>query len=169
MQRTVFAAIVAFVVSGVVHVAAQQPQQALHLGPGTRPGVFTAIQGSALNSTNGFLADAQVRLRDARFGRIVDMTMTDKAGVFTFRGVDPGSYVVELVGKDQMILAASQVLNVDAGATVSALVKLPFRIPPFGGLLGHSAASAVAVASAAAASGILAREVTTCKSDPCGS
>jgi hypothetical protein len=168
MQRTVFTAIVALVVSGVVNVAAQ-PQQTLRLGPGTRPGVFTTIQGSALNSTNGFLSDAQVRLRDARFGRIVDMTMTDKAGAFTFRGVDPGSYVVELVGKDQMTLAASQVLNVDAGAMVSAVVKLPFRIPPFGGLLGHSAASAVAVASAAAASGVLAREVTTCKSDPCGS
>lgn len=163
------------VVCGVV-TAAQQPPNLSgakvatipRLLPGTRPGVFTTIQGNALNSTNGVLADTPVRLRDVRFGRIVDTTITDKAGLFTFRGVDPGSYVVELMGKDQTILAASQVLNVDAGAAVSAIVKLPFRIPPFGGILGHTAASAVAVASAAAASGVLAREVTACKSAPCG-
>jgi hypothetical protein len=168
MQRTALTLVVALLVCGVVGTSAQS-QPGARLLPGTRPNVFTTIQGNALNSTNGFLADTPVRLRDVRFGRIVDTTMTDKAGVFTFRNVDPGSYVVELVGKDQSILAASQVLNVDAGAAVSAIVKLPFRIPPFGGLLGHSAASSLAVASAAAASGVLAREVTTCKSEPCGS
>jgi hypothetical protein len=175
MHRTAFTVAGALVVCGVVGMAAQQPQpfsaarQAVRVLPGTRSSAFTTIQGSALNSTNGILADTPVRLRDVRFGRIVDTTMSDKAGLFTFRGVDPGSYVVELIGKDQTILAASQVLNIDSGTAVSAIVKLPFRVPPFGGLLGHSAASAVAVASAAAASGVLARAVTTCKSDPCGS
>jgi len=188
MQRTALAIVVALAVCGVVRASAQSQQvgarttslakssavsdpnnkPAPHLLPGTRPNVFTTIQGNALNSTNGVLADSPVRLRDVRFGRIVDTTMTDKAGLFTFRNVDPGSYVVELVGKDQTILAASQILNVDSGGVVSAIVKLPFRIPPFGGLLGHSAASSLAVASAAAASGLLAREVTACKSEPCG-
>jgi hypothetical protein len=168
MKRTALTIVAALLVCGVA-VASAQSQPSPRLLPGTHPDAFTTIQGNALNSTNGFLADAPVRLRDVRFGRIVDSTMTDKAGVFTFRHVDPGSYVVELVGKDQTILAASQVVNVDAGAAVSAIVKLPFRIPPFGGLLGHSAASSLAVASAAAASGVLAREVTACKSEPCGS
>ena len=175
MTRNFLVSVGALVVCGVVGTAAQQPTglaasktNAPRLLPGTRPGVFTTIQGTALSSTNGVLPDTAVRLRDIRFGRIVDSTMTDKAGLFTFRGVDPGSYVVEVMGNDQTILAASQVLNVDAGAAVSAVVKLPFRIPPFGGLLGHTAASAVAVASAAAASGVLAREVTACKSAPCG-
>jgi len=186
MQRILLAIVGALVVSGVVGAAAQQPTKlgaarttaaakttaasssAPRLLPGTRPNVFTTIQGNALSSTNGGLADSRVRLRDVRFGRIVDATITDKSGLFIFRGVDPGSYVVELMGNDQMILAASQVLNVDAGAAVSAIVKLPFRIPPFGGLLGHTVASAVAVSSAAAASGVLARAVTACKSEPCG-
>jgi hypothetical protein len=173
MQRTALIIVVALVVFGVVGASAQSQQIGARttprLLPGTRPDVFTTIHGSALNATNGILADTPVRLRDVRFGRIVDTTRTDKTGLFTFRNVDPGSYVVELVGTDQTILAASQVLNVDAGAAVSAIVKLPFRIPPFGGLLGHSAASSLAIASAAAASGVLAREVTTCKSEPCGS
>ena len=128
--------------------------------PGTRPNIFTTIQGNALSSTNGALPDTAVRLRDARAGRIVDMQTTDRSGLFAFRSVDPGSYIVELVGTDQSILAASQILNVNAGEAVSAVVKLPFRLPAFGGLLGHTVPSATAVSSAAAASGVMATAVT---------
>jgi hypothetical protein len=127
--------------------------------PGTRAEVFTTIQGNALTSNNGILADAMVRLRDARQGHIVDTTKTDKAGLFTFHSIDPGSYVIELVGEDHTILAASQMLNVNAGEVVSAVVKLPFRIAPLAGVLGHSVASAAIVAAAAAASGVLATQV----------
>ena len=73
------------------------------------------------------------------------MQTTDQSGSFAFTSVDPGSYIVELIGTDQTMLAASQILNVNAGEAVSAVVKLPFRIPPFGGLLGHTSPSAAAV------------------------
>ena len=124
--------------------------------PGTRANVFTTIQGNALSSTNGPLADSVVRLRDARFGRIVDTELTDRSGLFTFRGVDPGTYVVELMDKDsQTILAASQMLNVNGGEAVSAVVKLPFRIPPFAGLMGTSSTpTAAALTTQAALSGV---------------
>ena len=178
MNRQFLAIFGTLVVFGVAGAGAQQPAidvtgasaaKTARLLPGTRSNVFTTIQGNALNSSNGILADTTVRLRDARFGRIVNTAITDKSGLFTFGVVDPGSYVVELMGNDQTILAASQILNVDAGATVSAIVKLPFRIPPVGGLFGHTVASAVAVSAAAAASGVLARSVVTCASAPCGS
>jgi hypothetical protein len=122
---------------------------------------LTTIQGNTLTATNGVLPDAAVRLRDARSGRIRDSQVTDRAGLFTFHSVDPGTYVVEIVGTDQTVLAASQMLNVDAGDSVSAIVKLPFRTPVLGGLLGHTVHSAAAVAAAAAASGVLAAKVTT--------
>jgi hypothetical protein len=127
--------------------------------PGTDESAFTLIQGNALNSTNGQLANSLVRLRDARLGRIVDTQVTDHSGLFAFRGVDPGNYVVELVGNDQTVLAASQMLSVDAGEAVSAVVRLPFRVPPFSGLLGRTAAQAATVAAAATASGVLAENV----------
>ena len=129
--------------------------------PGTHPNVFATIQGNALNSTYGELPNAIVRLRDARSGGILDTQLTDKSGLFAFRPIDPGAYIVEIVGNDQTLLAASQMLTVAAGEAVSAIVKLPFRIPPFGGLLGHTVQSAVAVSSAAAATGVLATTVTT--------
>src|SRR5688572_32774018 len=68
--------------------------------PGTSASVFASIHGNALNSTNGALPDSLVRLRDARYGRIVSTQTTDKAGLFDFGAIDPGTYVVELIGDD---------------------------------------------------------------------
>ena len=138
---------------------------ATKLLPGTRSGVLSSIQGNAVSSSNGPLADTLVRLRDARFGRIVDTVMTDKQGMFAFRGVDPGNYVVEVMSPaNNAVLASSPILNVGTGEAVSALVMLPFRIPPFAGWLGNAgqttasavASAAQAVTAAAAASNTVA-------------
>lgn len=129
--------------------------------PGTRDSAFSTIQGNALDSANGILPDSPVRLRDARAGRIISMQRTDKSGLFEFRTVDPGSYIVELLGNTVTVLAASQLLNVNAGEAVSVVVKLPFRLPALGGLLGHTTAQAIAITSAAAATGLLNAATTT--------
>lgn len=134
--------------------------------PAVRSNALGAIQGNALNSTNGQMANQAVRLRDARFGRIVESQMTDKSGIFTFKSLDPGSYIVEMMGNDYSIMAASQVLNINAGEAVSAVVKLPFRIPPFAGVLGNiTPTTAVAITTEAAASSLLA--VTTAGEPTC--
>jgi hypothetical protein len=143
---------------------AAQPQAATASSAPTKVAVtkarqyaLTTIQGNALDSTNGQMAHVTVRLRDARFGRIVDTQLTDKSGLFAFKAVDPGSYIVELVANDQSILAASQLLTVNAGDAVSAVVKLPFRIPPFAGVIGGTSPSyAGVIATQAIASGIVA-------------
>lgn len=117
------------------------------------------IQGNALTATNGQLSDAVIRLRDARAGRVVDLTRTDRAGVFVFHGVEPGSYLVEIVGNDDSILAASEILNVNTGDMLTTFVKLPLRIPPAAGVFGHTVGSALAIAATAAAAGVLATQV----------
>lgn len=129
--------------------------------PGTRANVLTTIQGNALSSTNGSLPNAIVRLRDARTGRIVDSQITDRSGLFAFKAVDPGTYIVEIMGNDQSILAASEMLNVNAGEAISAVVKLPFRISPLAGLLGNTTPSALAVLAAAGTAQLLAVQATT--------
>jgi hypothetical protein len=179
MSRILFAGAI-LVSAGVVPIVAQQPatpaakaasRAAIARGatptilPGTSESAFTTIQGNALSSTNGQLANALVRLRDARYGRIVDTQVTDRSGLFAFRALDPGNYVVELLGNDQSVLAASEVLSVNAGDSVSAVVRLPFRIPPFAALLGHSGPQAAAIAAAAAASGVLAEDVVSTGQD----
>jgi len=123
-----------------------------------REHALTTIQGNALSSTNGQMNGVVVRLRDARFGRIVDRQVTDKSGMFVFKAIDPGSYIVEMMANDESVMAASQLLNVNPGEAVSAVVKLPFRVPPFAGLLGQGshASAAAAIAAQAAASSVVA-------------
>ena len=147
-------------------MAAQQQAATANAAPGVaapRSGSFSStVQGHALTSTNAPMPDVTVRLRDARLGRIVDTQVTDKTGMFTLHHVDPGSYVVEIMAADQStVLAASPLLHMNAGDAVSAVVKLPFRIPPFAGLLGaNSTSSAAAAVAEAAANGVLAVTAT---------
>ena len=68
---------------------------------------IATIRGTALTATNKPIAEARVRLRNARTGRIVGMTTTDHAGLFEFHSVEPGSYIVELVTSRDDVLAAS--------------------------------------------------------------
>ena len=128
--------------------------------PGTPDSVFSTVQGHAIDSTGVSMPEAAIRLRDARSGRIVGTLLSDDAGMFTFRGIDPGTYIVEILGSDSTVLAASQMLSVNAGDALSAVVKLPFRIPPFAGFFGHTATSAAVVAGAAASAQVLAAAAT---------
>ncbi len=118
--------------------------------PGTRSNVLSTIQGKATNASNVPLPDTLVRLRDARYGRIVDSTKTDKDGVFVFRNVDPGNYVVEVMDQTNKVIATSPMLNVGTGEAVSAVVRIPYQIPAFAGLLGTTSGSTAAAITTAA-------------------
>ena len=123
--------------------------------PGTPQSVFAVIQGSAISAANTMIAGGIVRLRDIKFGRITDVQTTDAAGHFAFTSVDPGSYVVELLGKDEKVLAASDIVTVEAGRNRSTIVRVPSNVPPSGFFSG-GVPVAVAVAADAAAAGVLA-------------
>ena len=128
MRRTLLIMASAVLLAAPLSAQAPATAAASKLLPGTRIGVFSSIQGNAVNSTNGALTNTLVRLRDARYGHIVDRVVTDKVGSFTFRGVDHGNYVVEVMNPaNEAVLASSPVLNVSAGEAVSALVKMPLR------------------------------------------
>jgi len=121
------------------------------------PDALGMIQGNALDSTNRQLANVMVRLRDVRNGRIIGSQVTDHVGLFTFKDLDRGSYVVELMGEDETILATSEVIDIDAGGAAAAIVKLPFRLPPYAHVLGATAPNtASAIVMQAAATDLLA-------------
>jgi hypothetical protein len=86
------------------------------------------------------------------------------SGLFTFRSVDPGSYIIELVDDNDRVLPASDLLNIDAGQSMTAVVKLPYRAGVLEGLFGPSVASALTVISAGAAAGVLTVTATTSRS-----
>ena len=152
MSRTIVTAAAALLVASA-SAFAQAPAASVapKLLPGTRAGILSSIQGNAVNQSNNSLVDTVVRLRDARYGRVVSSVTTNKQGMFSFQGIDPGSYVVEVMAPAQnAVMASSPVLNVGTGETISALVKLPFRIPPFAGLIGNTTQTTTQAVSTAA-------------------
>ena len=124
--------------------------------PGTRESAFVLIKGNAFDADDKALPSAVVRLRDASFGRIVEKQITDDTGLFAFRSVNPGPYVVELMGTDERPLAASQLLIVGPGDAVSTIVKLPIDTSPPGSVFGHADPHARNVTTAAGNAGVLA-------------
>ena len=156
----IVAATVAVIATASSPIGAQQAKALNPLPPGTKASVFSTIHGTAVNWSNSPMANTVIRLRDARLGRVVDSVKTDKLGAFEFGSIDPGSYVVEMMTPaNDAVVAATPIINVGSGEAVSAVLKMPFRIPPLGGILGHSLPSALAITSAAAAAGVLAKSV----------
>lgn len=118
------------------------------LGTRTSTG-FATIQGNATRS-GGSLPNSMVRLRDARFGRIIDTQVTDRTGVFAFRGLDPGNYIVEIVSNNaqQSVLSATQMISANAGETVTAVVRMPIQPSMFAGVLGQQGATSASASPA---------------------
>lgn len=114
------------------------------------------VQGSALTAQSAGLPQAPVRLRDARYGRVVRTRLTDDHGFFAFPLIDPGSYVVELLDERQQILAASQLVSVNAADVASVVVREPLPVTALSREASHSDSHLASITSAAAASGILA-------------
>ena len=156
LKLALSSAVVALLTGCAITASAQTPGP----WPGSPSQAFSTIHGNAVNSSEALLPYATVRLRDIRSGRIADVTTSDKAGAFAFRGVDPGSYIIELMGNNETTVATSQILDLNAGQSASVVVKLPAQASRLIALLGHTTPSLLAVTSAAAASGVLASAVT---------
>src|SRR4051794_18094224 len=137
MTRANFVIGVALIITGVVRPAAQTAQGSAQpkgtssrVLPSSKHALSPTIHGNALNAANSALPNTLVRLRDVRLGGIVDTQTTDSAGFFTFTTLDPGSYVVEVIATDQTtVLAASDIVSVNAGEIATAVVKVPVPLP----------------------------------------
>jgi hypothetical protein len=136
MQRILSAIAATLIVAAPGSLSAQQPI-ATAAARRLASRAAAVIQGSAVNSSNGALANALVRVRDARSGRIAGQSLTDKLGAYTFKGLDPGSYVVEIVNQSQKTIAATNLISANAGETVTAVVKLTFDPSVLGDILGQ--------------------------------
>ena len=157
-MRRIFALLIGGVLAATLHVSAQGPEigaaapraaaqgaaqtrvGTTNLLPGTRPTLST-IQGNAITSTNNPLPFATVRLRNAATGAVSPTQIADRAGLYVFRQVDAGSYIVELVGSDGSIMAATRIIPVTVGEFLLVPVQLPFNISFLAGLLGNATPS----------------------------
>ena len=148
------------VILGAMSVPAQQASRAVRVLPEVTRTVFASVEGSALSSQSAALPQALVRLRDARIGRIVASQLTDEHGLFRFRPVDRGTYIVELMADSHTIVAASALANVNAGEVAQTTVRQHDDLSAVGQVASHRQAAVGAVTSAAALIGIPASQVT---------
>jgi hypothetical protein len=133
-------------VVGTAFPAAAQQQATSLTARAAKPGAvrasaFATILGHAFNSIDGVLPHSRVRVRDVRYGHVVGSTLTTSEGAYSFKGLDPGNYIVELVNENQTALAATNLINVNAGETARTVVKLPFRPAILVDLLGGQGGS----------------------------
>ena len=95
------------------------------------PGAIAALGGSdnalvglAQNSLNAVIPRARVVLRDIRTGEALHQATADELGQFSFVDIAPSDYVVELLGADGSVVAASQVVTTSKGRLLKTVVRV---------------------------------------------
>ena len=81
------------------------------------------ITGTALSSSGEMLANYTVNVRNIRTGQLVGTTKSDAAGRFSFPGLSPANYIVEVVTPAGAILGTSALVAVGAGTTDNVTVS----------------------------------------------
>jgi uncharacterized surface anchored protein len=85
------------------------------------PATTGSVAGTASDPAGKALANATVNLRDLTSGQLAGTTTSNAAGQFSFAGLAPGNYAVEIVNAAGEIVATSAPITVAAGAAVTGV------------------------------------------------
>jgi hypothetical protein len=143
----------------------------LMAAPATRAGGLQApiatgaINGVARNPAGNTLPNYTVQLRNLQTGQLSGVTTSNAAGSFSFAGLSPANYVVEVVNQAGAVVGSSAAIPVAAGATVTVSVSATAAAAIAGAAAGGVAAggaaggisTAVVITTIAAAAGIAGR------------
>src|SRR5688500_11958727 len=102
----------------------------------------TSIDGKPLPNTT-------VRLRNVDNGQLAGNTTSNPTGQFSFPGLTPGNYVIEMVSADGTIIGTS--VNIPLTATTMAITNVTVGVSA--AALGATGAAAAAAAGSVAAAG----------------
>jgi hypothetical protein len=83
-----------------------------------------ALVGLAQNSLNAVIPHARVILRDIRTGEALQQVTADELGQFSFIDLAPSDYIVELLGQDGSVVAASEVVTTSKGRLLRTVVRV---------------------------------------------
>jgi hypothetical protein len=116
-----------------------------------------AIQGTATSSTGQTLPNFTVQLRNLQTGQLAGSTTSNAAGSFSFTGLNPANYVVEVVNQAGTIVGSSSAVAVTAGATVTVTVTTTAAAA----IAGAGGTAAGAGGGAATAAGVSTAVIVT--------
>ena len=80
------------------------------------------VNGVAADASKNPLANHTVRLRNLQTGEITSVTQSTANGSFSFAGVNPGNFVIEIVNSTGQIIATSSTVAVAAGTTATVTI-----------------------------------------------
>jgi hypothetical protein len=109
------------------------------------------IDGTAKDSDGKALAAVKVQLRNVDTGALVGSTQSSATGAFSFTGVNPGNYIIEIVDAAGKVIGASSSVAVAAGAAITGVTVAASAA----GAIGAAAAAGGAGAFFASTGGIL--------------
>jgi hypothetical protein len=161
MRRFVAIALSSTLMLQVAPLMAAPATRAARVGGVQAPAATGAINGVAQNSAGHTLPNYTVQLRNLQTGQLSGVTMSNAAGSFSFAGLAPANYVVEVVNQAGAIVGSSAAIPVAEGATVSVTVSATAAAiagAAAGGAAAGGAAggisTAVVITTVAAAAGI---------------
>jgi hypothetical protein len=157
MRRFVAIALSSTLMLDVAPLMAAPAMRATRAGGLQAPIATGEINGVAQNPAGRTLPNYTVQLRNLQTGQLAGVTTTNAAGSFSFAGLNPASYVVEVVNQAGAIVGTSAAIPVAAGATVSVTVSAAAAAAIAGAAAGGAAggiSTAVVITTIAAAAGI---------------
>ena len=132
-------------------------------------GKINGIIGRVRTTLNASVPHARLVLRNVVSGQVEARATADEEGRFTFLDVMPSGYVVELVGPDGAVLAASELVSVDLGDLQETSVRVSASQGPpalFGNTFTSTSDEPLATAEEDGVNLVAAPE--RCVSPPCG-
>jgi hypothetical protein len=115
-----------------------------------------SLTGTASSSSGQTMVNTVVQLRNLATGQLAGSTTSSAAGQFSFIGLNPGNYAVEVVNATGQIVGTSASVSVSAGAAVTGV-----SVTASAAVAATAGAGAGAAAGAAAASGAAAAGAST--------
>lgn len=142
--------------------------------PAARQGQGTgSLNGAAHGADKAPLRNYTVRVRNAADGQIAGNTTSSGAGEFSFTGLQPGNYIVEMVDAAGEVVGLSPTLGVTAGSAMTVTINASAggaitAAAASGGLslFGLGTLGSVAVITAAGVAGVTAVVATQGDASP---
>jgi len=128
-----------------------------------RPGQTSAaasVSGTASDVTGHVVSNTVVQLRNVSTGQLAGSATTNGIGQFSFAGLAPGTYIVEVTNAAGQIVGTSGSVVVSAGAAVTGVgvttTAAAAIVAAHHGLTTHAIVLIVGAASAASVAGGIA-------------
>jgi hypothetical protein len=124
-------------------------------------GKVNALVGLARNSLNAPIPYARVLLRNIDSGAVRERATADELGRFSFVDLEPNAYVVELLGPDGSVVAASSLVTMSRGQVERTEVRVAAAAQTVAVSLGNEMTPTIQDVTMIASSNDVTRTTTT--------